>query len=69
MKVIGHRGILLGGDLGEQLDRRDVPKCQLCRTAGKNGGTNIYPRSFWFAASIQVLGWEWLVHWLLAFPS
>ena len=49
MKV---KGAFSLGDSGEALDRREVPAVQLCRTAGKNGGNNLFPRSFWVAVAL-----------------
>lgn len=40
-----HLGPGVNSIQGAVLDQREVPKCQLGRTAGKNGGTNCFPRT------------------------
>lgn len=42
--LVGH--VIVSGFLGAVLDRREVPKCQLAKTAGKSGASNIFPRHF-----------------------
>lgn len=47
---------------GEQLDSRDVPKCQLAKTAGKGGNTNVFPRQL--GPEVKSVGfghWCWVL--------
>ena len=37
---------------GVELDKREVPKCQLAKTGIKGGGANIFPRHYYLTVGL-----------------